>query len=127
MRHIHKRWLGRKYRLSLSKADKEQFELKILAEKLFKNKKKSYARSLGPKFEIDRLGEDLRALKQVFVANIIPSGESIMVRKIVFLFTYNLIEHLDSKFWKIIFENNFSMRHQSLNMIVTVISRGKGF
>ncbi|XP_043474032.1 unconventional myosin IC isoform X3 [Leptopilina heterotoma] len=78
LRHIHKRWLARKYRLSLSKADKEQFELKILAEKLFKNKKKSYARSLGPKFEVDRLGEDLRALKQVFVANIIPSGESIM-------------------------------------------------
>lgn len=77
LRHIHKRWLARKYRLGLSKSDKEQFELKILAETLFKNKKKSYARSLGPKFQVDRLGEEFSALKQAFVSNIIPSGESI--------------------------------------------------
>lgn len=65
--------------MGLSKSDKEQFELKILAETLFKNKKKSYARSLGPKFQVDRLGEEFSALKQAFVSNIIPSGESIKV------------------------------------------------
>ena len=77
---MHKRWLARKYRLQLSKADKEQFELKILAETLFKNKKKSYAKCLGPRFQVDRLGEEHKALKQAFVANIIPSGENIKVR-----------------------------------------------
>ncbi|XP_033231321.1 unconventional myosin IC isoform X2 [Belonocnema kinseyi] len=77
LRCMHKRWLARKYRLGLSKSDKDQFELKILAENIFKNKKKSYAKSLGPKFQNDRLGEDYRALKQAFVANIIPGGENI--------------------------------------------------
>ncbi|XP_012269556.2 unconventional myosin IC [Athalia rosae] len=74
---MHRRWKARNYRLALSKEDKAHFELKILAESLFKNKKKSYAKSLGPRFQVDRLGEEYKALRQTFTANILPSGENI--------------------------------------------------
>ncbi|XP_012274963.1 myosin-IB isoform X2 [Orussus abietinus] len=77
LRQMHRRWKARKYRLGLSKEEKEHFELKILAESLFKGKKKSYERSLGPRFRIDRLGEDYMALKQSFINNILPNGERI--------------------------------------------------
>lgn len=77
---MHKLWRARKYRLALSRSDKEQFELKILAESLFEDKKKSYPKSLGPKFQQDRLGNEHSALRQTFVANILPSGENIKVR-----------------------------------------------
>ena len=99
---MHKRWLARKYRLGLSKSDKDQFELKILAETLFKNKKKSYAKSLGPRFQTDRLGEDFRALKQAFVANMIPSGENIKVK----LFFYQL-----QNFWIRLKITNLKLLH----------------
>jgi len=66
--------------MALSKEDKVHFELKILAESLFKGKKKSYAKSLGPRFRIDRLGEEHKALRQSFINNILPSGESIKVK-----------------------------------------------
>jgi len=77
---MHKRWKARCYRMALSKEDKVHFELKILAESLFKGKKKSYAKSLGPRFRIDRLGEEHKALRQSFINNILPSGESIKVK-----------------------------------------------
>ncbi|XP_043282313.1 unconventional myosin IC [Venturia canescens] len=77
LRKMHKLWRARKYRLALSKSDKEQFELKILAESLFEDKKKSYAKSIGPRFQEDRLGEEHSALRQTFIANILPSGENI--------------------------------------------------
>nr|XP_033321660.1 unconventional myosin IC isoform X1 [Megalopta genalis]XP_033321661.1 unconventional myosin IC isoform X1 [Megalopta genalis] len=77
LRVIHKKWRARKYRLALSKEEKEQFELKILAESLFKDKKKSYAKSLGPKFHNDRLGAEFKALRQSFTNNILPRDETI--------------------------------------------------
>lgn len=66
--------------MALSKEDKEHFELKILAESLFKNKKKSYAKSVGPRFITDRLGEEYKALRQSFINNILISGEHIKVK-----------------------------------------------
>lgn len=66
--------------MALSKEDKEHFELKILAESLFKNKKKSYTKSIGPRFVIDRLGEEYKALRQSFMSNVLTSGENIKVR-----------------------------------------------
>ncbi|XP_020296336.1 myosin-IB isoform X2 [Pseudomyrmex gracilis] len=77
LRMMYKLWKARCYRMALSKQDKEQFELKILAESLFKSKKKSYARSLGPRFITDRLGAEHKALRQSFTNNILPSGENI--------------------------------------------------
>ncbi|XP_076654568.1 unconventional myosin 61F isoform X2 [Halictus rubicundus] len=77
LRVIYKKWKARNYRLALSKEEKEQFELKILAESLFKGKKKSYAKSLGPRFQIDRLGADHKALRQSFISNILPRDETI--------------------------------------------------
>ncbi|KMQ88374.1 myosin-ib isoform x3 [Lasius niger] len=62
--------------MALSQEDKEHFELKILAESVFKGKKKSYARSLGPRFLTDRLGAEHKALRQSFTNNILPSGEN---------------------------------------------------
>ncbi|KAK0178646.1 hypothetical protein PV327_007520 [Microctonus hyperodae] len=77
LRLIYKRWKARKYRLSLSDSEKKQFELKILAETLFKNKKKSYAKSLAPKFQIERLGNEYAALRQSFVLNVLPNDDMI--------------------------------------------------
>jgi len=65
--------------MALNKEDKEHFELKILAESLFKNKKKSYAKSVGPRFVTDRLGEEYKALRQSF-NNVLTSGENIKVK-----------------------------------------------
>ncbi|XP_015522437.2 unconventional myosin IC isoform X1 [Neodiprion pinetum] len=74
---MHRRWKARNYRLALSPEDKAHFELKILAETLFKDKKKSYAKSVGPRFQEDRLGEEFNALRQTFTTNILPSDETI--------------------------------------------------
>ncbi|KYN41072.1 Myosin-IB [Trachymyrmex septentrionalis] len=74
---MHRRWKARCYRMALNKEDKEHFELKILAESLFKNKKKSYSKSVGPRFVTDRLGEEYKALRQSFINNILTSGENI--------------------------------------------------
>lgn len=81
LRVMHKNWKARCYRMALSKEDKEHFELKILAESIFKGKKKSYARSLGPRFITDRLGEEYKALRQSFINNIQPTGETIKVKR----------------------------------------------
>lgn len=76
---MYKKWKARNYRLSLSKEDKEQFELKILAESLFKGKKKSYAKCLGPRFQTDRLGAEYKPLRQSFISNVLPRDETIKV------------------------------------------------
>lgn len=81
LRVMYKRWKARCYRMALSQEDKEHFELKILAESVFKGKKKSYARSLGPRFLTDRLGAEHKALRQSFTNNILPSGENMKVIK----------------------------------------------
>ena len=57
---------------------KKQLELKVLAEKLFKDKKKSYPQSIGPRFIEDRLNEEQKPLRQNFQANHL-NGEKIIV------------------------------------------------
>lgn len=85
MRIIYKKWKARNYRLALSKEDKQQFELKILAESLFKDKKKSYAKSFGPKFKNDRLGPEYNALRQSFINNHLSKNETIKVNNFLYL------------------------------------------
>ncbi|XP_057322308.1 unconventional myosin IC isoform X2 [Microplitis mediator] len=77
LRGMYKKWKARKYRLSLTPAEKDHFELKVLAEKLFKDKKKSYLRSVGPRFLDERLGNEYSALKQTVAGNILSADESI--------------------------------------------------
>lgn len=67
---MHTSWLARKYCLGLSAHRKRQLQLKVQAEELFKGKKKSYARSLGPAFVEDRLNEEQRALLPSFRSSI---------------------------------------------------------
>ncbi|XP_030750397.1 unconventional myosin IC isoform X1 [Sitophilus oryzae] len=55
--------LSRRYRLALTPERKQQFELKVLAESLFKGKKKSYASSVPEWFVKDRVSEHSLALK----------------------------------------------------------------
>ncbi|XP_024942663.1 myosin-IB isoform X2 [Cephus cinctus] len=74
---IYKKWKARQYRLSLSREEIAHFKLKILSQELFKGKKKSYAKSLGPRFLEDRLGAEHKALRQTFITNILPRGENI--------------------------------------------------
>lgn len=86
---MYKKWKARNYRLALSKTDKKQFELKILAEFLFKGKKKSYAKSFGQKFQIDRLGAEHITLKESFINNILSRDETIQVKNFLYLkFTF---------------------------------------
>ncbi|KAH1011643.1 hypothetical protein HUJ04_000967 [Dendroctonus ponderosae] len=55
--------LSRRYRLALTPERKRQLELKVLAEKLFKGKKKSYGASVPVLFAMDRVSEQALALK----------------------------------------------------------------
>ncbi|XP_044757784.1 unconventional myosin IC isoform X2 [Coccinella septempunctata] len=73
LHHLHQLYLSRMYRLNLSTERKEQFELKVLAEKLFKGKKKSYKASISNWFVTDRTSEMHFGLKQSYVAGL--SGE----------------------------------------------------
>ncbi|KAG8225870.1 hypothetical protein J437_LFUL004800 [Ladona fulva] len=75
LRAMHIKWLARKYMLSLTPDQKKQFEMKVLAEKLFKGKKKGYEMSIGPKFVVDRLPEDQKMLKQSFEINQMPGDQ----------------------------------------------------
>ncbi|XP_069686515.1 unconventional myosin IC isoform X2 [Periplaneta americana] len=74
---MHRTWLSRKYRLALSPDQQRQFELKVLAESLFKGKKKSYPQSIGPRFVEDRLLEEQKPLRQSFQMNHL-NGEKIL-------------------------------------------------
>ncbi|CAD7080323.1 unnamed protein product [Hermetia illucens] len=55
---MHKRHLARLYRKNLSQEKKRQFELKVMAEKAFKGKKKSYGDSIGPWFTDERIPKE---------------------------------------------------------------------
>nr|CAD7442721.1 unnamed protein product [Timema bartmani] len=78
LQRMHKRWQARKYRKALAPEKKIQFELKILAESMFKDKKKSYEKSVGPFFIDDRLNEEQKPLRQSFEVNNLQSGEKIL-------------------------------------------------
>lgn len=55
LKRMHRNQLGRKYRAVLTKEKKRQFELKVLAEKTFKGKKKNYPASIPNWFEEQRI------------------------------------------------------------------------
>ncbi|XP_067646670.1 unconventional myosin IC isoform X2 [Eurosta solidaginis] len=58
LHRLHRLHLARKYRLSLSNERKRQFELKVLAEKLFKDKKSNYLASVPYWFQNDRIPKE---------------------------------------------------------------------
>lgn len=66
LHHIHMIHLSRVYRLKLTRDRKDQFELKVLAEKLFKDKKKSYKSSIPEWFVKERVSENYYAQKKNF-------------------------------------------------------------
>ncbi|KPJ07027.1 Myosin-IB [Papilio machaon] len=79
LQRLHRAWLARKYRLALSPEDKKQFELKILAESIFKGKKNSYPSSIGERFVTDRLTGEHRVLRDTFMASPSwPTGEQLI-------------------------------------------------
>lgn len=79
LRRLHRAHLARKYRLALSPDDKKQFELKVLAEKIFKGKKNSYLSSVGERFVNDRMSPEHRTLRDTFMASPAwPSGEELI-------------------------------------------------
>ncbi|CAH0715296.1 unnamed protein product, partial [Brenthis ino] len=79
LQHLHRLHLSRKYRLALSPEDKKQFELKVLAEKIFKGKKNSYPGSVRERFQWDRLNEEQRVLRNTFMASPAwPAGEKLI-------------------------------------------------
>lgn len=57
LRRMHKLHLARLYRLSLPPEKKQQFQLKVLSESVFKGKKKNYPESVGPWFMDDRISK----------------------------------------------------------------------
>jgi len=62
--------LSRKYRLALTPERKRQFELKVLAEKLFKGKKKIYEASVPHLFIEDRVLEGCIPLKELYLSQL---------------------------------------------------------
>lgn len=79
LHRLHRAHLARKYRLALSPDDKKQFELKVLAEKIFKGKKNSYLSSVGERFVNDRMSPEHRTLRDTFMASPAwPSGEELI-------------------------------------------------
>lgn len=78
LHRMHRAHLARIYRMRLSAADKKQFELKVLAESIFKGKKTSYPQSIAPRFQDNRLGDDQQILKDNFIRSAnFPNGEEL--------------------------------------------------
>ncbi|KAJ8922250.1 hypothetical protein NQ315_004187 [Exocentrus adspersus] len=67
---LYEAHLSRVYRLKLTPERKRQFELKVLAEQLFKDKKKSYAASIPYLFVFDRVPDASLALKEGYTATL---------------------------------------------------------
>lgn len=78
LHRMHERHVARKYRLALTPEKKQHFELKVLAESLFKDKKKSYKASIPHWFEDERLDQENILLKGNFVSQHLPPGERAM-------------------------------------------------
>ncbi|XP_045484063.1 unconventional myosin IC isoform X1 [Pieris rapae] len=79
LHRLHRAHLARKYRLALTPSEKKQFELKVLAEKMFKDKKNSYYSSIPERFVEDRLTEEHRILRNTFMASPSwPTGEQLI-------------------------------------------------
>jgi myosin I len=95
LQRMHRRVLSRKYRLALTAEKKRQYELKVLAERLFESKliitwssltknensgkKKSYASSFGPPFQEVRLSNEHFQHKTQYETNQMDPGEKLVV------------------------------------------------
>ncbi|PZC85823.1 hypothetical protein B5X24_HaOG215185 [Helicoverpa armigera] len=79
LHRLHRAHLSRKYRLALAPQDKKQFELKVLAEKMFRGKKNSYPASISERFVEDRLTAEHQTLRNTFMASPSwPTGEQLI-------------------------------------------------
>ncbi|XP_022813848.1 myosin-IB isoform X1 [Spodoptera litura] len=79
LHRLHRAHLARKYRLALTPQAKKQFELKVLAEKMFRGKKNSYQASIGERFQDDRLTSEHQTLRNTFMASPSwPTGEQLI-------------------------------------------------
>ncbi|CAA9999891.1 unnamed protein product [Nesidiocoris tenuis] len=74
---LYRRWLARKYRLGLDPERKKQLDLKVLAEALFKGKKKSYEQSVSHFFQEDRLTDVQLLIKRPFYSQQANEGDTI--------------------------------------------------
>ncbi|CAG9863504.1 unnamed protein product [Phyllotreta striolata] len=70
LRTMHGAHMSRVYRLNLLPEQKRQFELKVLAESLFKGKKKSYPFSIPRLFVTDRVLDDNLTLKEMYTSQL---------------------------------------------------------
>ncbi|CAH2095894.1 unnamed protein product [Euphydryas editha] len=79
LQRLHRLHLARAYRRALAPADRRQFELKVLAERMFKGKKNSYPASIRERFVEDRLSEEQQVLRNTFMASPAwPAGEKLI-------------------------------------------------
>lgn len=69
LKRLHHLHLARAYRSKLSDEKKRQFEMKVLAEDLFKDKKKNYPHSVAAWFHDNRIPQDQSTQINSFVAN----------------------------------------------------------
>ncbi|KAM3957140.1 unconventional myosin 61F [Aphomia sociella] len=79
LQRLHRAHLSRRYRLALSPQEKKQFDLKLLAESIFKGKKNNYPNSVRERFAEDRLTSEHQVLRNSFmVSPSWPSGEQLV-------------------------------------------------
>lgn len=78
LKKMHLLQLARTYRLRLSEEKKKQLDLKVLAESIFENRKKSYQQSLPNWFMNERLEEHQKASVNNFTNNA-QFGEKVIV------------------------------------------------
>ncbi|XP_077299658.1 unconventional myosin 61F isoform X2 [Arctopsyche grandis] len=77
LHRMHCNHIARKYRLALDPKKKKQLEMKVMAESLFKGKKKSYQKSLGPWFQNERVSSIQLPLIQGFTGSSMPKDETL--------------------------------------------------
>uniref|UniRef100_A0A1B6CDD8 Myosin motor domain-containing protein n=3 Tax=Clastoptera arizonana TaxID=38151 RepID=A0A1B6CDD8_9HEMI len=77
LRKLHRSWLARNYCKSLDHEKRKRFELKVLAESLFKDKKKSYPQSVEQWFVEDRLVTDTQRQLRAQFQSSIPQDEKL--------------------------------------------------
>ncbi|KAF6200600.1 hypothetical protein GE061_005043 [Apolygus lucorum] len=75
---LYREWLARKYRLSLDPERKRQLDLKVLAEGLFKGKKKNYEQSVANYFLDDRLTDVQSLIKKPFYSQQAIEGDTVV-------------------------------------------------
>ena len=90
LKKMHLLQLARVYRSKLNEDKKNQFQQKVLAEKIFRDQKKNYQQSLPNWFINERLGDQ----HKVSVNNFTKSpqfGEKVIVSVIIKLFTLSVV------------------------------------